>query len=244
MLNDADDSQPNAKSKIDRLRSKIQAEASDNTSINEAEALLRPVAFTTAPHTVGMPRLNAISTPSAIITQSGGAQFKVNGDTIELSRGEILINATKTTLVRQGANRQVLIAPGTIVQLRQENGVTLVRNLYETRRNSVRQTEGTMHIDIAAGVEFIGAADSAQLKQALNSDSTGRRAVQMLDLPNGKGATSEFSLLSAMLNSTTLAKISHGHDSSSKKMTWQILKMAACIQHVSSARGPYTDAAR
>ncbi|MBY0549005.1 MAG: S-layer family protein [Candidatus Obscuribacterales bacterium] len=244
LLNDASDSQPNAKTKIDRLRSKIQADAPDETSMYEPEAPLRPVAFTTAPHTVTMPRLNALSTPSAIITQSGGAQFKVNGDTIELFQGEILINTTKPTLVRQGTNRQALIAPGTIVQLRQEDGVTLVRNLYETHRNSVRQTEGSVHIDIAAGVEFIGAADNTQLKQALNSDSTGRRALQMLDLPNGKGATSEFSLLSAMLNSTTLGKVSRAKDSSSKKMTWQILKMAACIQHVSCARGPYTDIAR
>lgn len=239
LLNFTEDGPAEAKERIDNLRSQIRkGDFTDAQPKELSKDHLSPVSLMQATRSKSTQALNTLRTTTSTVTQTGGTQMRVNGDNIELFRGEILLTTTRTTIVKQGS-RQTTIEAGAIVQLKEFENTATVRTLFEDHANSVKSRQGRHALSVAAGAEMLSADSSTKLKDALAQEAIGRRSTKLIDLSDSKVAISDFSIPSAMLNSKILRMLYQQKDATSQKLNNKILKMAVCLQQVTSHRGPF-----
>jgi hypothetical protein len=209
---------------------------------NQAKMVLRPTAFsTTTGATASVSgNLSSISTGTATLMHNG-AEFNLAGNKLVLKRGEVLVNAVKTTLLNVSGST-VIIEAGAMALISRDNLLTKVRNVWESRAGSVRHIVGTQKIEVCAGQESVVSRDQAALNAVFKHDSVGRRRVRILDSEGNKISTAEISIISLMTSSPVLSKIALTKDDQNLALTRKMLKMAACIQLVTASHGTYAGA--
>lgn len=172
-------------------------------------------------------------TDSALIKHGGNAKVaKDRSGTIRLPNGEIVISASKDTVIQSGACN-ILIRRGAIALVSSEEKLVRVRVLWENKAKSVRACTGKQFLNLSAGEELIVAESHAALSEGLKEDSVGRRRIKEHALPDGYVAlTSEFSLVSLFQGTDLLKELIKSNDKSDRSIAKKLIKMAACITQV------------
>jgi hypothetical protein len=156
-----------------------------------------------------------------------------------LESGEVLVASRERSFVLAGSYL-IDVGPGAIVLVSRQDGVTSVRNLYETRHQVVRVLVDSRTIKLAAGHELIIGPDDGSVPAAMRSDRVGRRGLKTYSIDNRYGvAASEVSLVHLMQTSAVLTRLLRSSNAADRTIMNKVLKMAATIQHLRASRGAY-----
>jgi hypothetical protein len=115
----------------------------------------------------------------------------------------------------------------------------MVANLYEGKSGAVRLISGDKKVDIVVGQEaLIGQKEN--VGSAIKASNIARRRIKQTDLSKGKSfAQSDISMISLLQNHEILNTLVKSDGKIERDLTAKLLKMAACIHHVTSGRGAY-----
>ncbi len=192
-------------------------------------------AFRSLSNTDNRKALISLSTSTALVKHRG-AKFISSNDSISLLNGEALIFARKPTVVRV-AGTLLRMEKDTIALIEVNSQRVKVTNVWEPKLSSLRQYLGQAHFNIAAGEECVL---SLQPHATISRDKIGRRQVRQAELENRALRMSEISIITLIPNSALLSSMSISKSREDMKIIDKILKMAACLQSVTSAHGSYS----
>jgi len=223
---------------------KASADAGNDDSELVLVSLLQPVAPSTSVFKNG---IHTLSHATATIKHDDQADLRADntGALLLSGGGEALVIASRDTVVKAGI-AQVSIRKGAIAALRGDGDGVMVRNLYETRRNSVTvYIKGEHSLQLAVGHEVVLGNNDRAVRATLQDHLIGRRKLTHNDFSCGVSAAScEFSLPALMQNSYVLQKMAGSNDKGDRAITGKLTKMAACLHILGASRGAYSSGGR
>lgn len=205
---------------------------------------LRPVAFSTTLGATAATSGQLTSVPIfGAVIKHRGADVDIQGNRVNLRRGEVLLMATRPTII-QTDDSTITVSPGAIVLVSKDIMMTKLRTLWSNGAGNVRQCVGNNHVDVAAGEETLLSKDAKAFESIYATDAVGRRRVRHHDLTNHKLASAEVSLITLMASSPVLRSLTASSSAHDAGTVDKMLKMAACIQLATAAHGTYTNVSR
>lgn len=169
---------------------------------------------------------------------SKDAVFKAANGGYRLARGEAVITPDEKLHVEAGP-ATLEIAAGSIVNISNDEGVVKVRNVFENHGASIKIIVDGRSINLSAGQEAVISRLHRDIIESMVADGIARRAIRYDKVGDGYTiATSEFSLVSAFNNNELTRSLVTGEEADAKLRN-KMLKMAACLQQVTAARGAY-----
>jgi len=185
-------------------------------------------------------RITQLYGRTAMVRQGQETELAVDQNGLAtLTKGELLISAFQTTIVR--SDRYTMVVPkGTIAIISNENRVVKIRNLWEARPGSLFVQVSKKLLPVASGEELVLALDWTALQAAVAKDQIVRRKVELYDLScGGSLMRSEFWPMTLINRSSVLREVAHSKDPTDKILTGKILKMAACLAVAKRGHGAY-----
>jgi hypothetical protein len=212
----------------------IDDDDSDLALVSFVQPVAAPSIFRNGIHTV--------SHATATIKHDGQADLKVDnsGALLLNGAGETLVIASGDTVLKSEL-AHVSIKKGTIAAITKDTDRIVVRNLYETRCNSMTVYIKDKHsLQLAVGHEVVLGKNDTAMLAILQDHLIGRRKLTHHDLACGVNAAScEFSLPSLLQNSYVLHKIADSNDKADRAISSKLAKMAACLHVLGASRGAY-----
>lgn len=155
---------------------------------------------------------------------------------IDLKVGEILVEATNPTQII-AADCSIQMARNSVALISNQNGVVKVRNLCETTAHSINVIYNKRMSQLYAGQEAV-CGDS--VLESMRKDSIARRRIQDFDLETGgRVVTCEYSIVSLCMNNKLIKNIIVAKAQQDEPVVARVLKMSACLTHVTSGHGTY-----
>jgi mucin-19 len=158
---------------------------------------------------------------------------------IDLSSGELFINAVEPVELRSGAVL-VLANSGALVNLQSRSGVTQVRSC--SGAGAVEVTVDGTRIRLNAGEEIIVTACRPDSGALYPADGIGRRHSRISRTGSHYVTLSDFAIITMISNSGTISGLSHANDAADRHLFARLLKSAATVDTVLKYRGAYTAA--
>lgn len=162
-----------------------------------------------------------------------------NSRLVTMNSGDVLVSAKQPLVVKSGS-ASVLIAKDVIALVSTRYGVTKIRNLNESRLNSMKVVVDGSVFPVRAGQETVIADDFQTMQMSVEQDSVNRRALSTFELPNGRQLMScEFEPVTLIKNNEVLRSMIHTRDRTDRAAFNKIMKMAACLQIATASHGGY-----
>jgi hypothetical protein len=156
---------------------------------------------------------------------------------VHLRNGRIFLDAS-TTLVVHTKFADVYANKSALVQVSIENGNVSVRACSGIRDVSVVLAGN--RIDLCSGQEVIVTESVPGSSDLLPQDGIGRRHQQTYPLPGGLHVTvSDFSLVSAIVNTSKLTELKHSVVPSDQRLLKRLIRSAAAVDVVMRSKGIY-----
>jgi len=183
------------------------------------------------------PELVNVETATAVFKHTGDAKLlNTESDAPDLKQGEVLVTASKTTLVRS-APFVVALAKGGIVLITRTDDFIKVRNLYDNPAGVY--FAGTC-LAVRAGHEVVIARDMTLLRNTVARDQVGRRQVRLFNLScGGTMLLGEFMPVALMKRTEVLRCLYTSRDPADHATSNKLVKMAAALVIATAARGNY-----
>lgn len=160
---------------------------------------------------------------------------------LSFQKGEAAVSADRP-MQFQFAGTMVSLREGTIVLLRQGNGLKRVVNLYDKSRDAVSMETAGTKIFLRPGQECIVASSEDTLKNFRRRDGSIRRFSKLVTCPDS-GETMgvcEISIPSLIKNHPIVKSIYLSNEKSEKQVSEKLLKMSVCLAHFSRSFAEYT----
>jgi hypothetical protein len=231
------------RNRLDRLKrdANVAKDATPPTAqLHDQDNHLQPIAFPSVAPTVANGGLQSLATDSFIAKHDASSDVKVDGNTLSISDGEVLLCTRKSLSVKSG-DHTFSIKPGAVISVVAERGIIKVRNLFESSNASVEAVlSGTHAVQLSVGQEMIVGPNYQAIQTSLRNDSTARRRIKAYEHAVKHGViTSEVSLLSLLDRGTVLSTILQSQKSDEKEMATKIMKMAVCLTVATGSHGAY-----
>ncbi|MBY0547778.1 MAG: hypothetical protein K2W95_10820 [Candidatus Obscuribacterales bacterium] len=182
------------------------------------------------PQTVVLGSCRVTKMPGALVTESNGR--------VHVESGEVLVDALRDTDIVVG-NYKIDVRRGAILLVSANSRLIKLSNLCENSKNSVEVTARQRTVGIAAGQQIMIGAPGHELSGAMSSDGVARRRIQMLEVQGAQAAIAEFSVVSLFHQDKCLKHLFASTQREDRASAERILKMGACLLHVTAARGAY-----
>lgn len=192
-------------------------------------------------------KMTVTSVPGSRIVHGPLANFLDTADGIVLNGGEILVEADKSTDIKVN-NYTIGLKPGTVALVSFNHKRVKIHNLCENNLEAMTVDNGKNSVSVSAGQELIlscgiGSTPS-ELSAEMKSDGIARRRVHLLEAKFGStGAISEYSVVSLAASNKCVKHVMLSHEAADKAIKERVLKMAACLMHVTGSRGAYQQVA-
>ncbi len=164
---------------------------------------------------------------------------------LTLINGEILVNPAKDVIVAAN-NKEITVKANTIALISCKDKNTIVRNLCDNSKHGViinhNSTDGNAKLfDLNYGTEAIITDAKTNVQDILHNEAVGRRNIKLKYLTHNQMLIhSEVSMVNLFAQSPVLEMLfeAEGHDA--KTIRDRIIKMAACLQVVTTSHGFYS----
>ena len=178
--------------------------------------------------------------PAGLIKCSDNAHVVIHrGCVVDMQWGDVLVAARRQVMIHTGGT-SIVMQRGAIALISNRAGVTKIRNLNESRLQSIRVFLEDTAFPVRAGQEVAIASDFGTLQSSVQIDSVQRRALNTFELPSGRQLMScEFEPVTMIKHNDLLRSMIHTNDPSEKAAFNSILKMAACLQIATAGHGEY-----
>lgn len=218
-----------------------------HSGIGNFNASVTPIAYV-EPATVKMPEFSAKTLGTNIgghrvIKAPGADIIEVSDSDFSIKNGEVLVEAAKTTTIKI-RQYSVELKKGTVALISVNSKRIKIHNLCESALGSMTLDNGKSPISVAAGHEVILGSTTGEINSEMKHDGIARRRVHMLEAADGSSSSiAEFSMVSLATQNKCIKHLFVSADNSDKAIKERVLKMAACLMHVTSARGSYQQVA-
>ncbi len=216
---------------------RVKQDHADNGTGKEDLSLL-PISFVPPP---AAPSLQTVKRPGILLAHLGLADVSRRHDgTLTLKEGEVLLYTSQRTNLEVGTC-VVSMLPETAVLVEKTEDAIKIRNIYETKANSVKIMKPGGHLtSLEVSNEIILSADQPTAMLAL-VDRVGRRKIRDYKLQSGTTLTrSEISLVSLLTESQLLQFLRNSKDNECRKLHKRLLKTAACTWVVTGNHQVYS----
>jgi hypothetical protein len=176
----------------------------------------------------------------AELAHTNDAKFEIESNGVfNLYSGELLIQAKQQVFMRAG-DYKASIAPGALVLVAVAQDRLIIRNLWDTRHDSVQVYVGKHCTAVNVGEEVIIASGKLQFQDVMLRDNIGRRRAHSHELTTGHTLVgSDISLLSLIQSSDILHQMLKSSQPSDRKVLDRLLKATACLVLTTGRRGAY-----
>lgn len=219
----------------------------NHSGANNFNVNVTPIAYVQS-SSLQMPEISkktfATSIDGSRVIQAPGAQMtQVAESNFNIKNGDVLIEAGKTTTVKI-RQYSVELKKGTVALISVNNKRIKIHNLCESTLGSMTLDNGKKPVSVAAGHEVILGSTSGEINAEMRNDGIARRRVHMLEAADGTSSSiAEFSMVSIATQNKCIKHLFVSNDNSDKAIKERVLKMAACLMHVTSSRGAYQQVA-
>ncbi len=164
-----------------------------------------------------------------------------DADSLTLHSGEALISALIPSSVHCDAY-DVSLRPGAVVLMSKQGSLIKVRNLSETRADSVCLLVHGRKVHLHPGSEAIVGLDDGSAEKTAQADNLGRRRVTHVTPGHGKKILlSEFSMISLIKTNPLLTQVVVHHPGKTEStVSRNVMKTMAALTYATAAHGQYS----
>ena len=188
-----------------------------------------------------MEEMNTIKFGKGTAKYLAGSDIKLDDDKRPtMSTGEAVLWAAEPILMQVNDCR-VWVNEDAMVQIVARKDLTVIRNVSESKPNSVKVRIKNRNIECPVGAELIVGTAAPQVFTEMKNDGVARRNVHSIEITDGSCLMnkSEVDLTSLMKNSAIMRKIYKSQDAEDRKFKAQLMKANVALNMVTQANGSY-----